>query len=334
MGNIISNTSDHTLLNSNSVLKTIIENWALNDYDAGLNYNRAPTDGKVKELLKKRACCTQRKEMIIALPEIDTNHLKTPLSAASKSLIKEGYYPVQIRVFDENETISSSLCKFNDTKNEEKDYFQQKVSKTTGVSANLSCAALYASGATDLKLCKKIKNENNLIYHNASQGAYGYYAKENSYDTLVTNNNYLDCTCKNSTLQDVNIASDNILLDTHINNNEILVQTNDSYCTNCSATGKCYIPSDQKVDSLCINIQNARNLVAEYNSNIMNTQSCGGSLVGAGSGTGTGTGDDTDDSGDTTAASIDAIIEKYKMHIIIGFIVLIASIVGTIIILK
>jgi hypothetical protein len=322
MGNIISDPSDH-FVKSNTVLKNIIEEWAINDYDAGINYNRQPGARPIKNLLKKRACCTRTEVMRVALPDIDLEGDK---------LIKDGYAPISIRIFDDKQmddkdpSFNRELCKIqNEDSNDvqvKKDYYQSVLEK--GNAANESCRSIYMSGSTDLKLCKRIKTENNLIYKNASQGAYGYYAKEQKYEDLFTNGNYFDCSCINSTLRDIDMST----FDTNINNKETVVQTNDSYCALCSGAGKCFIPTNEKInESLCINISNVRNLVSEYNSNITNSQSC--STNYSYNGNRTPEGELPPDTND-----ISIIIEKYKASIIIGFIVLISTIIGTIVLLK
>ena len=54
------------------------------------------------------------------------------------------------------------------------------------------------------------------------------------------------------------------------NNIETIVQSNDIYCTTCSTAGKCYIGSDESVDTLCINYLDIESsLNAQDNSNII-----------------------------------------------------------------
>ena len=68
MGNIIS-LDDNNMLNLNLKLNQFIQDWALNDYDDGINYKK--TDNLTSNLLPKRAYCTNQKDMKIALPSYD-----------------------------------------------------------------------------------------------------------------------------------------------------------------------------------------------------------------------------------------------------------------------
>jgi hypothetical protein len=317
MGNIISDSNNY--ITQNTELKKLIENWALNDYDAGLNYNKTGTP--IKNLLRKRACCTRNPTMTIALPNIDLTHSK---------LIKEGYTPIKINVFNQSQLASldiySPLCKFpNENKSETGSfsYYQGILSKGTYV--NNACSAIYMDGTTDLNLCKKIKNENKSIYSKTSQQAYGYYAEQPN--NLTNYNNYYDCTCKNSILQDLDLN----VFETNVNNKEMIVQNNDSYCKTCSNGGRCFIETNQNAENICINMANVERLTAQGGSSINNVQNC--SISGSGSGTGNLPKPTSNPDGNNSN-DISAIIEKYKVSIIIGFVILIASIVGTIVLLK
>ena len=100
MGNIVSN-ENYKL--KNSELKNIIEDWALNNYDGGLNYNKN-YNNPIKKLLQKRACCTRSENMVIALPDID-------ITNANNIQLNSGYFPVNIDVFDSPPSVNN--CDFN-----------------------------------------------------------------------------------------------------------------------------------------------------------------------------------------------------------------------------
>ena len=92
MGNII--TNDNGFI-TESPLGTIINEWAIKDYDAGLGYKK-DASSQIKYLLKKRACCVRKNIMSIALPKININNITNP--------IEDGYETVNISIFaDTNE---------------------------------------------------------------------------------------------------------------------------------------------------------------------------------------------------------------------------------------
>jgi hypothetical protein len=279
MGNIISDPNDNYLL-ANTQLRKIVEDWALNDYDAGLGYRRTDIYNNqlvVKNVLRKRACCTRNTVMNIALPIVDINSINNP--------IKTGYQPIKIRVFEDGALDKDNPveCNFVDESQPgDKDsrgnyrkvsYLQKILQLNQG--ANAKCSSLYEDGGTNLGLCTKIKLERQVIYNKPSQNAYGYYAsneqiiKDNSLDSY---NNYTDCNCKNSILRDIILPT--IAGYDNINSRETFVQSNDSYCSKCSAAGTCYISSSQRVSSLCINISEIQNSIADSSSNLQNIQSC------------------------------------------------------------
>jgi hypothetical protein len=274
MGNIVSDPIDNNLI-QNTELKKIIEQWAMNDYDAGISWGKIDihnTPIRVKNLLKKRACCTRQTNMIIALPNVD-------IFSSGANSIKEGYKPVKIILFEDDAFVRNpDVCRFIDQSqpNDPRtySYYQDVLVGNAGASAK--CKSLYEGGGTNLGLCNKIKTERISTYKGKpAQSAYGFYAtnqqviKDNSLDLY---NNYTDCNCLNSILRDINVPQ--VLGFSNLNSLEQLVQSNDAYCTKCSSAGICYISSAQRVNSLCINISEIQNTLVENNSNLQNIQNC------------------------------------------------------------
>ena len=263
MGNIISG-SDNNLI-SNSELKNVIHNWAINDYDAGLSYGKNYT---IKNLLKKRSCCTRNNNMVIALPNIDINNAAAP--------VKDGYYPVNIQIYDNPSDVKTANCNFINeaTPNitTQQSFYQKIIQQNSNVAANPNCTALYTAGGSNTNLCGSVKSDRTYNYAgNLPRIAYGFYATDPN--NLNSYNNYTDCNCQNSMLRDISHV-EIISGAPNIGVKDTLVQSNDTYCTDCLTSGKCYIPSYQRSTSLCINLSSIKDAVAENNSNIKNNQEC------------------------------------------------------------
>jgi hypothetical protein len=276
MGNIVSDQNNQLI---NSQLKNIIENWALNNYDAGLSYGQ---NYEIKNLIKKRACCTRQTNMKIGLPDID-------ISNPNNIKINDGYIPININVFNNitdptNSSQWDNNCYLTDETeliNGAVNYYQPPINKESATIANDYCTFLYTNSntsvGTNLNLCGSIRAERDLNYgNNTPQGSYGYYANSQQvndtsntqqFRTLETLNNYTDCNCLNSILR--------FLPNINIQQMEQLVQSNDTYCSSCASEGICYIESDQKDQFLCINYLSVGQSVAENNSNIVFNQNCG-----------------------------------------------------------
>ena len=265
MGNIV--TSNYNLP-GNSFLSELINKWAINDYDAGVNYKKTYT---IKNLLKKRACCTKTKKQIIAFPDIQLNK---PYDQQISNI----YYPVNIKVFqdlDRLEDSTKNYCIFkNELLKDDADYsfFQNPISKTSIGAANASCSTIYEGGGGNLDLCGLIKNERDMQHpSDLSKQSYGFYSINPN--TLNSLNNYTDCNCRNSMLKQFPVE----IIENAPNVSdlgEMMAQSNDRYCSECARAGSCYIPANHTVESLCINIAKITDVVAENNSNVVNNQSC------------------------------------------------------------
>ncbi len=211
--------------------------------------------------------------MNVALPIID-------IYASTDSIIKPGYTPVKIRVFEDDELSNNpATCSFFDESSPGDtgtvNYLQAFTSN--GVSnINGNCSRLYQYGGTNLGLCRKIKIENMKTYNNEPlKSAYGYYASDREIinnNSLDNYNNYTDCNCENSILRDVKMPK--VQDYDNINSREVFVQSNDSYCSTCSSNGKCYISSRHSINVLCINIAELQNNITENASSLTNIQTC------------------------------------------------------------
>ncbi len=272
MGNIVSDPLDKQLI-LNSRLRDIITDWAKTDYDAGLSWGKTNLSNEtinLKNVLRKRACCTRQTVMNVALPIVDIN------STTPSGVIKPGYTPVKIRVFEDGELTSTpASCSFLDESQ------PNEINKFSYL-RNENCSALYQSGGTNLGLCNKIKKENMSTYKkDPAQSAYGFYAADRKVvgdNSLDNYNNYTDCNCENSILRDVPLPA--VLGFQNINNREVFVQSNDSYCSACASNGKCYVSSRQAVNTLCINIAEIQNSLVEGASNLTNIQTCNANNTG------------------------------------------------------
>lgn len=242
MGNIVSDSNTDYKLYNDKVLSTFIRDWAINDFDAGLNYGK---DYQIKNLLKKRACCTQTKVMTVAFPFIEDNSLN----------IKNHYFPVSINVFDDKDNLENNCAFINQASqiNTTVTYYQDPIDIDNISSASINCSALYEKGSGKLNLCENIKKERESQHPgDLSKISYGHYSIEP--DNLNKFNNYLDCTCENSIIKllpEIEVYSNY----SNIGNlNDQISQSNDKYCSVCARSGKCYVPTYLGINTLCLNL--------------------------------------------------------------------------------
>jgi hypothetical protein len=269
MGNII--TGENYELNYNTALSELIHKWAITEYDAGLNYKK---NYNIKNLLKKRSCCTRNKNMIIGFPNIDLNK-------SYEKQIDDIYYPINIKVFDDSvnllhSTVSPIECSFDDEykKTTNINYYQTPISTVLTGGANENCTIIYEQGFGRLNLCGNIKKEREIQHPtDLPKQSYGYYS--NTPAILDSANNYTDCNCQNSILKNPKLGAELIETSGIIGEvGEMMAQLNDKFCIDGTRNGKCYIPSYHGVNMLCINMAAIKNIVTENNSNILNNQSC------------------------------------------------------------
>ena len=324
MGNIICDENLNTLKNDSSIdeINKIIRNWALNDYDAGLNYNKGVT---IKNLLKKRACCTRNNNINISLPYFNDTY----------DSLKEGYFSCKIDDIiglNSNDLFDSSKCNFNPDfgKNIPVNYFQVPISQLGGENrANENCTNIYSTNINSLNLCGSIKGEQDINYsNNRARKSYGYYG--NDAVKLESFNSYRDCNCLNSVLREIkqdnlDINDEEISSLSNLNIYESLVQTNDAYCSKCATEGTCYIPSNQISRQLCVNIASLKDIITDNNSNVKNNQICSSSGGGGSSGTVVNLGDTSN-----IGYELTTFINKYRTTIIVTLLITIISIVGLI----
>jgi hypothetical protein len=242
MGNIITTDTGNV---KDSELGKIITDWALNDYDAGMSYGKTT---KLKYLLKKRACCTGRQIMKIALPTINLSDDVT----GTTELIEPGYTPVSFSIFSSNEDLQQN-CKIERT--------QYALPEDFGIPGHRTeehCSALYAEDG----LCKQIENDRRKQTSDLYKIAYGYYPADQEFLNV-----YSDCNCENSTLRNKKKAfSSSFTFDENI-----LAQKFDGRCT---SQGDRAYKIENFETNMCINISNEQDLSADENSSINTNQSC------------------------------------------------------------
>jgi cell division septation protein DedD len=239
MGNVVTNNNGYT---KDSILGNIINEWAINDYDAGLGYN----SDKINQLLKKRACCVRRETMSIALPIIDLDNSDNPL--------QDGYQVVNIKLFNSYDELNNN-CNIEN-------YLPPSDFGLGKVPTEENCKILYEGNFPQDGLCKSIKDDRLKQYTNPFQVAYSIYD-----DDKQQKNVYSDCNCLNSTLRDNSSAfRSSIQL-----NGDILSQKFDNRCSSLEDN----VYKRQNVDiSMCVNIANLSQITQEGASNINLNQEC------------------------------------------------------------
>lgn len=247
MGNVI--TVNRSELNPDpnssdiipSKLKEIIETWAKEDYDAGLNYGQTDVNYvPIKRLLFKRACCTRRENIKIALPKciLGANNVITGIDT--------GYTPVLIKGLIDNinnNTLYRNTCNLtSETKISNDDYSQSdNYASKTGDASDV-CNTLYVN------LCANIRTDREKQLTDPREIAYSRYTAKSLKSEEDKYNVYADCNCLNSTLRNSK-GSDS--QGNSISTNK-LVQTLDEKCS--VAENKTYKSRIETLDStLCIN---------------------------------------------------------------------------------
>ena len=253
MGNIITN-DDGTIIDSK--LNDIISDWAINNFDAGLNYKRKGEP--INKLLLKRACCIKSPDMTIALPNFildDTDDIRK---------FDTTYTPVTIKnVYDED--------KYNETCNnidgeENADYrqppgYQNATSPgaTDAVTMTSACKILYEGEGLDLGLCHHIKTNRAKQTTDENVIAYG------SNDIL---NVYSDCNCLNSVLRKNNPKL--VINGQEQYNPNILVQMLDPKCS----IDNVYNYKLETVENICINSNDIGNIDVSDTAKVTVLQNC------------------------------------------------------------
>ncbi len=224
MGNVILSDNDTRIKQSR--LAEIVNTWALNDYDDGINYNN-PTTMTGRFLLRKRACCTNQTAMKLAFPHLVkdrtdktkivgvTNSSGTavvaldstnqPFGVAEDVTFKAYYTPI---AFD---MPANDTCLFKaDNRTLLVNYKVDVHQKSSGNFVNNSttfsfsgdaCSLLYngtSEATTNVKgFCKHVKEDRQKSYTRDIDVAYGPFLND------VTDNVYTDCNCKNSIVREL-----------------------------------------------------------------------------------------------------------------------------------
>lgn len=240
MGNIVVSNSGSV---KDSVLGDIINHWAINDYDAGLG----KVNSEIKQLLKKRACCTRQTDMKIALPTID-------LTKDAPASFSNNYTNIKIKIFENDEELQNN-CNINDVDYiDDNDYKLPDNFASGGASATRACQTLYeGDGQYIIGLCDSIKEDRANQSDDKTIIAYGQYQD----DRL---NVYEDCNCLNSLLRtqlNIHSSTDGAL---ELSPDEI-VQQFDKRCTFIHDAA--YKIKDITSQQLCINQVITGNMTAE-----------------------------------------------------------------------
>lgn len=227
MGNIITLPNGDLI---DSKLKTIITEWAKNDYDAGLNYNKDDITPRIKKLLLKRACCIKKPNMMIALPKctIANNNIG----------VEDIYAPVNIQDLYINEKYKETCNRMDNIDNNN---YAQPDNYVQGASmADTQCEALYNSTGDVKGLCEKVRYERAQQTNNQSDISYSKYKDDKQ-------NVYADCNCINSVLRN----SKGIDASNKTINPNILAQLLDNRCS--GIIPNVYNTAIAQVNGLCIN---------------------------------------------------------------------------------
>jgi hypothetical protein len=238
MGNIIiSDTGDI----KQSKIGDLINDWAINEYDAGLSYNK--NINKTKQLLKKRACCTRQTEMNIALPTID-------LTKDGVNSFSNNYTKIKIKIFKDDIDLSNN-CKIDNDDYKLHDNFGHG-----GYDATIACETLYEGDGFNQGLCNAIKEDRSKQSSDEYTIAYGFPFNKDPNNIL---NVYKDCNCLNS------IYRNNITIDSTTDgrlelNPDNIVQQFDVKCS--SVSDSAYKKTDITNERLCINQINTENITA------------------------------------------------------------------------
>jgi hypothetical protein len=244
MGNIVTNNSGYPI---DSALGTLINDWAINDYDAGLGYKKDES-AQIKKLLKKRACCTRQGVMSISLPIID------PI-VDGPECVKPGYKPVNIRIFNSNQAEMEQNCSIDNN-----NYLLPVNFGTTGIETDTNCKLLYEGPTENQGLCNSIKNDRSKQSTSGKVIAYGLYDND-------INNVYADCNCLNSVLRNLNNFKSAYAFD-----DEIIVQKFDLRCS--SLGNMAYKLQNKEVKTLCINIVDLNNIYVQEEGIVNLNQNC------------------------------------------------------------
>ncbi len=249
MGNILISEYSNTI--QQSKLGDLINEWALNDYDDGLKFNKLNSPKLWNKLLQKRACCTNQSNMTLAFPYlIKTNNNITDVATANSAT---PYAPLSFE--------TNSDCKFPIDNSSYESTYKIKVNDDNSWAwPNNNCSTLY-NGTSEISsnikgFCDHIKEDRQKNYSDPSKIAYGMYKNDDN------NNAYTDCNCNNSILRKYagDIKMDIYNEDTgeiapHLSD-DLIVQYLDGRCKNIQSYNKTF---ERNIKNLCIGSYNITN---------------------------------------------------------------------------
>jgi hypothetical protein len=245
MGNIITNDSGYI---KQSQLANLINEWAKNDYDAGLGYNK-DSSSQIKHLLKKRACCVRKNYMPIALPKINITDLINPLGD------DYGYETVNIAIFADTNDMTQN-CRIDNS-----NYLLPATFNSEYISTEGSCTLLYEGNSRNEGLCKNIKNERLKQTDSEFKASYSIY-----HDKQLENV-YSDCNCLNSVFR----KKKDLFKESYSVDENIIAQKFDRMC---SSLGDNVYKAKNFETNMCINIVDVNSMKSEDLSIINLNQNC------------------------------------------------------------
>ncbi len=280
MGNIL--ISEYSNNIKQSKIADVINEWALNDYDDGLTFNKENSPKLWNKLLQKRACCTNQSNMVLAFPYLIKDSNNNIIDVADKDNPRP-YMPLS---FDIN-----SDCKFPiDNSSYESTYKIQVKDNGSWSWLNNNCSVLYngtSEFSTNIKgFCDHVKEDRKKNYNQPNKIAYGQYNNDDN------DNAYTDCNCNNSILR--KYAGD-IKMDIYNEDtgklapklsDDLIVQYLDGRCKNIQSYNKTF---ERNISNLCIGTYNITNNAVSDGANINAGFECNiNTNTGAGSGSGSG----------------------------------------------
>jgi hypothetical protein len=250
MGNIL--ISDYSNKIQQSKLADIINEWALNDYDDGLKFNKKNSPKLWDKLLQKRACCTNQSNMILSFPYLIKDNSNNIIGVANVNSTSP-YTPLAFE--------TTSDCKFPiDNSSNELSYKIDTKDNGSFIWPNNTCSTLYEGTSqitSNIKgLCDHVKEDRQKNYKLPNQIAYGPYKNDDN------DNAYTDCNCKNSILRKY---AGNIKIDVYNEttgsiapnlSDDLIVQYLDGRCMNIQSYNKKY---ERNIQNLCIGSYNITN---------------------------------------------------------------------------
>jgi hypothetical protein len=259
MGNILISEYSNTI--QQSKIADLINEWALNDYDDGLNFNKQNSPKLWNKLLQKRACCTNQTNMILSFPYLIKDNNNNIIDVANSNS-QTPYSPL---TFETN-----SDCKFSiDNSSYESTYKIQVNDDGSWSWPNNNCSTLY-NGTSQISsnikgFCDHVKEDRQKNYTQPNQISYGSYKNDDN------DNAYTDCNCKNSLLRKYagDMKMDVYNEDTgkiapHLSD-DLIVQYLDGRCKNIQSYNKTY---ERSIKNLCIGSYNITNNAVSDGANI------------------------------------------------------------------